>query len=114
VAEAKERAVTNPAARTVTLYTSPGCHLCEEAERTLREVLAETGMLAETGRAEGPCRPASVELSVRDITTDESLHRAYFERIPVIALNGEELFEFHVDAEALRARLALDGPAAHL
>jgi glutaredoxin len=107
--------------RVLTLYTSPGCHLCEQALRTLREVCAEA--LAETGtRAEGECLPASVEtgppasveLRVCDITTDERLHRAYFQRIPVVTLDGEELFEYHVDAEALRARLALDGPAAHL
>ncbi len=42
---------------------------------------------------------------MRDITADEALHRAYFERIPVVALDGEELFEYFVDAEILRERL---------
>ncbi len=74
---------------TVTLYTKPDCHLCEDALKTLREVGAEL----------------SFELAVRDITTDEALHRAYFERIPVVTLDGEELFEYFVDAEALRERL---------
>jgi glutaredoxin len=73
----------------LTLYTKPDCHLCEEALTTLREVGAEL----------------TVELVVRDITTDEALHRAYFERIPVVALDGEELFEYFVDADALRERL---------
>ncbi len=41
-----------------------------------------------------------------DITADERLHRAYFERVPVVALDGEELFDFHVDEALLRARLA--------
>jgi hypothetical protein len=40
-----------------------------------------------------------------DITTDEAVHRAYFERIPVIALDGEELFEYFVDEALLRERL---------
>ncbi len=73
----------------LTLYTKPDCHLCEEALKTLLEVCAEVPF----------------ELQVRDITAKEALHRAYFERIPVVTLDGEELFEFFVDAEALRERL---------
>jgi glutaredoxin len=73
----------------VTLYTKPGCHLCEEALKTLGEVRAELPF----------------ELLVRDITSEETLHRAYFERIPVVALDGEELFEYFVDVETLRQRL---------
>jgi glutaredoxin len=75
--------------RTVTLYTKPGCHLCEDALKTLREVRAELAF----------------ELDLRDITTEEALHREYFERIPVVDLDGEELFEFFVDADTLRERL---------
>jgi glutaredoxin len=73
----------------VTLYTKPDCHLCVQALRTLREVRAELPF----------------DLLVRDITAQEALHRAYFERIPVVTLDGEELFEYFVDAEALRERL---------
>jgi glutaredoxin len=73
----------------VTLYTKPDCHLCEEALKTLRAVRAELPF----------------ELTVRDIATEDALHRAYFERIPVVALDGEELFEYFVDAERLRERL---------
>ncbi len=36
---------------------------------------------------------------------DPALHRAYGERIPVVAIDGEEAFELHVDAAALRERL---------
>ena len=42
---------------------------------------------------------------MRDITLDEALHRAYFERIPVVSVDGEELFEYFVDAEILSERL---------
>ncbi len=75
--------------RTVTLYSKPDCHLCEDALKALREVREELPF----------------ELQVRDITAEEALHRAYFERIPVVTLDGEELFEFFVDADALRERL---------
>ncbi|MGH2854469.1 MAG: glutaredoxin family protein [Solirubrobacteraceae bacterium] len=73
----------------VTLYTKPDCHLCEQALKTLTEVRTELPF----------------ELIVRDITAEEALHRAYFERIPVVDLDGEELFEFFVDADTLRERL---------
>jgi hypothetical protein len=45
------------------------------------------------------------ELCERDITADEGLHRAYFERIPVIALDGEELSDYFLDEAVLRERL---------
>jgi glutaredoxin len=80
--------------RAVTLYTKPDCHLCEQALQALLEVNVELPF----------------ELIVRDITAEEALHRAYFERIPVVTLDGEELFEYYVDAEELRERLRGDGP----
>ena len=74
----------------VTLYSKPDCHLCEDALVLLRALQPELGF----------------ELRERDITTDEQLHRAYFERIPVVELDGEELFEYFVEEPVLRARLA--------
>ncbi len=75
--------------RVLTLYTKPDCHLCEEALEELRGLQEEL----------------SFALELRDITAEEALHRMYFERIPVGALDGEELFEYFVDAEVLRERL---------
>jgi glutaredoxin-like protein DUF836 len=40
-----------------------------------------------------------------DIEADDELLGRYLERIPVIALDGEELFDYFVDEAALRARL---------
>ena len=74
---------------TVTLYGRPGCHLCDDARGALERL-----------RAVVPFRLEEV-----DITGDDALHARYLERIPVIALDGEELFDFFVDEEALRARL---------
>jgi glutaredoxin len=71
------------------VYAKPDCHLCEQAMAQLRTLQGELGFA----------------LQERDITTDDALHRAYFERIPVIALDGEELFDYFVDERALRARL---------
>ncbi len=74
---------------TVTVYSKPDCHLCVRALEELGELRCELGF----------------EIVELDITADEALHRAYFERIPVILLDGEELCEYFVDAEELRARL---------
>jgi glutaredoxin len=76
---------------TVTLYGRPGCHLCDDA-RAVLERMRET---------------AAFLLREVDITGDDDLHRRYLERIPVVALEGEELFDHFVDEDALRRRLAL-------
>jgi redox-sensing transcriptional repressor len=74
----------------VVLYGREGCCLCDDVREVLERV-----------RAEHP-----FELIERDIETDEQLLRAYLERIPVVTLDGEELFELGVDEAVLRARLA--------
>jgi glutaredoxin len=74
----------------VTLYGKEDCHLCEDARAVVERV-----------RADHP-----FELVERDITTDDSLHRAYLERIPVVVIDGEEVFELFVDEAELRRRLA--------
>ena len=74
---------------TVTLYGRPDCHLCDEARAALERV-----------RATHPFSLAEI-----DIETDDELFKRYLERIPVVVLDGEELFEFFVDEDALRAKL---------
>lgn len=76
-------------APTVTLYSRPGCHLCDEARATLERLK----------------RRMPFDLDEVDITADDRLHRRYLERIPVVALEGEELFDYHVDEEVLLSRL---------
>ena len=75
--------------REIVLYGRPGCHLCDDARAVLERVRAELPFV----------------LVERDIETDDALLRAYLERIPVIALDGEELFDFFVDEAELRRRL---------
>jgi glutaredoxin len=78
----------------VTLYGKPGCHLCDDARAVVERV-----------RAEYP-----FELREVDVSLDPELNRAYGERIPVLELDGEELFEFFVDqAELMRRVDRVDG-----
>ena len=74
---------------TVTLYGRPGCHLCDDAREALDRV----------------ARRAPFALEEVDITRDDVLHARYLERIPVIAFNGEEIFDYHVDEDALERRI---------
>ncbi len=69
----------------ITLYSRPGCHLCDDA----RDVLDRVGEPYE-------------EI---DIECDDALHRRYLERIPVVVVDGAEAFDFFVDEGALKARL---------
>jgi glutaredoxin len=73
----------------VTLYGRPGCHLCDDARAALERV-----------RAAAPFRLEDV-----DIEADDRLLVTYLERIPVVALDGEELYDYFVDEADLRARL---------
>ena len=74
---------------TVTLYSRPGCHLCDEA-RTILERMRER---------------TPFEVDEINIETDDALHARYLERIPVVAVDGEELSEYFVDEEALIGRI---------
>jgi glutaredoxin len=73
----------------VTLYGKPGCHLCDDARAVVERV-----------RTEHP-----FELREIDVSLDPQLFREYGERIPVLELDGEELFEFHVDEAVLMERV---------
>ena len=67
------------------LYSRPGCHLCDDA----RVVLERVG----------------VPFEEIDIESDDELLKRYLERIPVVALDGEELYDFFVDEQDLRRRV---------
>jgi glutaredoxin len=71
---------------TVTLYTKDDCHLCEE----VRELLEATSL------------EFDFDLVQVDISEDEALRDLYGERIPVVAVDGVELFELRVDERQLR------------
>ena len=74
---------------TVTLYGKPDCCLCDDARTLLEQLRGQR----------------SFELVERDITRDEALHRRMFERIPVVAIDGEEAFEGVLDEAEMSRRL---------
>ena len=79
----------------VTLYTRPGCHLCDEALEGILALRAEVG---------------GFDLAEVNIESDPDLHRRYLERIPVVSVDGDEVSELHFDPRPLRARIATVRP----
>jgi glutaredoxin len=71
--------------RRLVLYSRPGCHLCDDARVVLQRI--------------------GEPFDEVDIDTDDELFKRYLERIPVIALDGEELYDFFVDEQDLRRRV---------
>ena len=74
----------------VTVYSRPGCHLCERA-------FAEIVAIHDEG--------VDFDLHEVDIESDELLMRRMLEKIPVVEVDGVVVSELSLDASALRARL---------
>lgn len=73
----------------VTVYSKPGCHLCEEAIRVVQRVQKQHLFTLE-------------EVNIQE---DPALLAEYGEQIPVVTLNGTFLFEYTVDEARLRQLL---------
>lgn len=73
----------------VTIYSRLGCHLCEDAERTLKSLQAEL----------------SFDIEVIDIDKEPELVRLYSDQVPVIHIDGNHHDFFRVDPERFRSSL---------
>ncbi len=78
---------------TVVLYGRDGCCLCADAREALMRVQ----------------RRHPFVLEERDIDDDEALQRVYLERIPVVTIDGVEVFELFVEEAELERRLDIVG-----
>ena len=72
----------------IEIYSRPGCHLCDEA----KEVIERVG------------RRFPFALSVINIDTDPELQKLYGEQIPVVFINGNKAFKYHVDEVELERK----------
>jgi len=73
----------------VTLYSRPGCHLCDDARAVIARVCADLG-------------EEYVEL---DIDADEALQRRYGDEVPVTLVDGRQHDFWRVDETRLRTAL---------
>jgi glutaredoxin len=71
----------------VTLFVGRGCSLCERAR----------GLLDRVG----------APYQTVDITGNEELEARYREWLPVVEIDGERAFVYHIDEQALRRKLSL-------
>jgi hypothetical protein len=76
----------------ITVMSKPGCHLCAEALVTIQKVV-------------GAHIPVLIEEV--DITQDLDLLEKYREAIPVVLVDGVEMFRYRVDPDKL-ARIFYD------
>jgi glutaredoxin len=73
----------------VTLYTRPGCHLCEEAKAQIDPLL----------------RRAGARLREVNIDADSALRALYDYDVPVILLGARKVVKHRVDLEQFRKQL---------
>ena len=81
------RAVASPIQ--IDIYSRPGCHLCDDAKEVVERVQ----------------RRFPFVLSVVNIETDPELEKTYGEQIPVVFINGNKAFKYHVDERELEQKV---------
>jgi glutaredoxin len=69
----------------LTIYSRPGCHLCDEMKATIRRVVDVS--------------PHHVSIAEIDISTDPELESRYGHEIPVLMVNGRKAAKYRVTAE---------------
>jgi hypothetical protein len=74
----------------ITLYTRPGCHLCDEARDEIMALRSDA---------------EPFELREVNIEHDDGLLTRYLERIPVVAVDGETVSELELNLDLLRRAL---------
>jgi hypothetical protein len=80
---------------TLTLIGKPDCHLCEVAEQIVETVVSELP----------PAVADRVTIDHASIADDAALYDKWWEKIPVILVDGELHAHWRVSADRLRATL---------
>ena len=77
----------------VTVYSRSGCHLCEKLIAQLKTLRAEA------------------EFTWEEVNVDEDpvLRECYNEKVPVVAMGGEDIFFHHLDDGKFLEKLRASG-----
>jgi len=75
--------------QTVTIYTRPGCHLCDEAKAAIHASGCD----------------GEFSLEEVNIDGDPELRERYDQDIPVIFINGVKVFKHRVDPHEFKRKL---------
>ncbi|MFC1729896.1 glutaredoxin family protein [candidate division KSB1 bacterium] len=73
----------------VRFYTKKNCSLCLAAHNVIQKVAGEIHF----------------DLEVIDITSEKSLYREYIEKIPVIYINDNKIFQYFINENLFREAL---------
>jgi len=73
----------------IDIYSRPGCHLCDDAKEVIERVR----------------RRYAFSLRIINIESDPELEKAYGEEIPVVCINGNKAFKYHVDERELEQKV---------
>jgi glutaredoxin len=80
---------------TLTLYSRPGCHLCDEMKAIVQRVTQSA--------------PHPITIEEIDISTDSDLEARFGLEIPVLLIDGRKIAKYRVTEEALTKWLMANG-----
>src|SRR5437867_10336187 len=66
----------------LTIYTRPGCHLCDDMKATIKRV--------------AQALPEPLTLEEIDISSDPDLEQCYGEQIPILLLGGKKIAKYRI------------------
>lgn len=76
--------------RRLTIYSRPGCHLCEDMKAVVERV----------------ARTLPLTIQEIDISTDPELERRYGLEIPVLLIDGRKAAKYRIGEQELRRAIA--------
>ena len=77
---------------TLTIYSRPGCHLCDDMKAVVNQVVRDVD--------------ESASINEVDISTDPALEALYGLEIPVLLIDGKKAAKYRVTEEALKKMMA--------
>ena len=77
---------------TLTIYSRPGCHLCDDMKAVVKQVVRDVD--------------ESASIDEVDISTDPALEALYGLEIPVLMIDGKKAAKYRVTEDALKRMLA--------
>jgi hypothetical protein len=80
---------------TLTIYSRPGCHLCDDMKAVVKRVVQDVDDVSD--------RASIKEV---DISTDPALETLYGLEIPVLLIDGKKVAKYRVTEDALKRLLA--------
>jgi glutaredoxin len=77
---------------TLTIYSRPGCHLCDDMKAVVKQVVRDVD--------------GSASINEVDISSDPALEALYGLEIPVLMIDGKKAAKYRVTEDALKRMLA--------